>query len=185
MDPDITGKTQRKEEWRQADLHAGRTVLVDATVESMGVGLKQRTYQRKQEPPQRRQSIRNRGGYGIALVSTLIAFLLRWSLDSYLHEDLPFAAFLIAVAITTCYGGVGASVTAVVIGGFICNWFFVNPRYEFALTGPVDQAGVAIYVTVSFAMVGFVQTWRWAWRRSEEMAVDLQYEIARKSGTEE
>lgn len=120
-----------------------------------------------------------RKGYGIALAlgSTLIALLVRWSLDFYLQDSLPYLTFFFAIAVTTWYSGTGTSLVTFVLGGLLTNWFFVAPRYEFSLVGPVDQAGMAVYVTIGFAMIGFVQTWRWAWRRTDELAEKLQHEL--------
>jgi K+-sensing histidine kinase KdpD len=123
--------------------------------------------------------------YGIALGSMLAAFLLRLSVDSVLGDRLAYVTFIAAVAIATWYGGVGVSLTAVVLGALMANWFFIEPRYEFSLTGPVDQAGMAVYLTVCFALVGFIQTWRWAWEKTEEMAEELRHEMNRRQETEE
>lgn len=123
--------------------------------------------------------------YGVALGATLLAFLLRWSLDSYLDDRLAYAAFLVAIAVTTWYGGIGPSLVAVVLGGMIANLVFLHPRYTFGLKDLEDQAGIAVYLTVSFALVGFAQTWRWAWRRTEEMTSELRMEMDRHRQTEE
>lgn len=131
-------------------------------------------------------SIPQRGkGYGVAIGATLLAFLLRLSLDSYLDDHLAYAAFLVAIAVTTWYGGIGPSLMAFVLGGLIANWVFLSPRYAFSFTDLEDQAGIAVYVTVSFALVGFAQTWRWAWRKTEEMTQELQMKMDCHRQTEE
>lgn len=123
--------------------------------------------------------------YGVAIGATLLAFLLRLSLDSYLDDRLAYAAFLAAIAVTTWYGGIGPSLVAVVLGGLIANWVFLYPRYALSFTDLVDQAGVAVYLTVSFALVGFVQTWRWAWNKTEEMTRELRMEMDHRRQREE
>jgi len=124
--------------------------------------------------------------YGLAFGTTLLAFLLRWSLDSYLGDDrLAYAAFLIAIAVTTWYGGIGPSLVAFALGGLLANWVFIHPRYTLSFRDLDDQAGIAVYLTVSFAMVGFAQTWRWAWKKTEEMTQELRMEIDRRRQTEE
>ena len=124
-------------------------------------------------------------GYGIALFATAFAFLLRLSLDSYLGERLAYASFLIAIAVTTWYSGLGPSLMAVALGGLLANWIFIQPRYSFDFGDLEDQAGIAVYLTVSFALVGFAQTWRWAWKRTEEMTSELRMEMDRHRRTEE
>lgn len=108
--------------------------------------------------------------YGIALGSILIAVLVRLIADSYLGETLPFVTFLLAIAVTTWWGGIGASLTTLILGALLWNWFFVNPRYAFTMGSHVDQAGMAVYLTTGVAIIGYLQTWRWAWKQSEEMA---------------
>lgn len=117
--------------------------------------------------------------YGIALGSTLIAFLVRIIADSSLGDTLPFVTFLLAIAVTTWYGRIGASLTALILGALVWNWFFVNPRYEFSMGNHVDQADLTVYLTIGIAMIVYGQTWRWAWKQSEEMAETLHRERVR------
>lgn len=124
--------------------------------------------------------------YGIAVGATLLAFFLRLSLDAYLVEDrLVYSGFLVAIAVTTWYGGIGPSLVAVALGGLIANWVFIPPRYTLSATGLTEQAGIIIYLTVSFALVGVAQTWRWAWKRTEDMTSELRMEMDRHRRTEE
>lgn len=123
--------------------------------------------------------------YCVALGATFLAALICFPLGSYLDDSLAYVMFLVAVTVTTWYGGVGPSCMAVVLGGVIANWFFIHPRYTLSLTGPVDQVGLAVYVTISFALVGFMQTWRWSWEKTEQMAQDLRNELDRHKQTDE
>ena len=123
--------------------------------------------------------------YGIAVCATLLAFFLCLSLGAYLEENLSYSAFLVAIVVTTRYGGIGPSLVAVVLGGIIANWAFISPRYALSFTGLAEQAGVVIYLTISFALVGVAQTWRWAWKKTEEMTSELRMEIDRHRQTEE
>ena len=157
-------------------------LLPEATANIVGIDPK--------HPPRRAKkgilSSPQRGNeYGVAIGATLLAFLLRLSLDSYLDDRLAYAPFLIAIAVTTWYGGIGPSLVAVVLGGLIANWVFLHPRYTFGLKDLEYQAGIAVYLTVSLAMVGFAQTWRWAWRRTEDMTSELRMEMDRHRQTEE
>ncbi len=152
--------------------------MADTPAEARGGSV---TYQAKPALLGLHENRRLRGGYGLAIASILTAFLVRWSLNVYLQEDLPYAIFLIAVMVTAWYSGIGASLVAVLLGGVIGNWVLVAPRFAFALTGLIDQAGLVIYLTVSFAAIGLIQTWRWAWRRTEQMAEELQDELKRRS----
>ncbi|CUS33284.1 membrane hypothetical protein [Candidatus Nitrospira nitrosa] len=105
--------------------------------------------------------------YGIAFGSIVTAILLRFIAEPYIGDSLPFVTFLLAVVVTTWWGGVGPSLMALILGGLLWNWFFVNPRYAFGMGNHVDQAGMAIYLTTGAAVIWYVQIWRWAWKQSE------------------
>lgn len=154
----------------------------EATVDTIGIDSKHPPHRAKRGIP----SIPQQGKeYGVAIAATLLAFLLRLSLDAYLSDRLAYAAFLVAIAVTTWYGGIGPSLLAVVLGGLIANWVFLHPRYALSFTDLEDQAGIAVYLTISFALVGFAQTWRWAWRKTEEMTQELRLEMDRHRQTED
>lgn len=116
--------------------------------------------------------------YGIALGSAVIAILLRFVAEPYLGDTLPFVTFLLAIVVTTWWGGIGPSLTALILGALLWNWFFVNPRYAFTMGNHVDQAGMAIYLTTGVAIIWYVQIWRWAWKQSEGARKDLHREGA-------
>jgi len=179
---DAPPHTKNKVGSRRMEPSLQAALLPEARADIMGTGS-------KSTPPRTKKgggSIPQRGKeYGIALGATLLAFLLRLSLDSYLNDRLAHAAFLVAIAVTTWYGGIGPSLLAVLLGGLIANWVFLHPRYTFSFTDLEDQAGIAVYLTVSFALVGFAQTWRWAWKKTEEMTQELQLEMDRHRQTGE
>lgn len=112
--------------------------------------------------------------YGIALGSILVAFLTRLVGDFFLDDSMPFVTFLIATAVTTWYGGIGASLTALVLGALVWNWFFVSPRYEFSMGNHIDQAGLTIYTLIGAAIIGYTQTWRWALKHGEQSEQHVQ-----------
>lgn len=179
---DVPSHTKNKIGNRRMEPCLQATLLPEAMADIMGTGSKSTPRRTKKGGA----SISQRGKeYGIAIGATLLAFLLRLSLDSYLNDRLAYAAFLVAIAVTTWYGGIGPSLLAVLLGGLIANWVFLHPRYTFSFTDLEDQAGIAVYLTVSFALVGFAQTWRWAWKRTEEMTQELRMEIDRHRETEE
>jgi K+-sensing histidine kinase KdpD len=154
----------------------------EATADIIGIDLKFPPHRAKRGIPPTSQRGKE---YGVAIGTTLLAFLLRLSLNSYLEDRLVYTVFLVAIAVSTWYGGIGPSLVAVVLGGLIANWIFIKPIYTFSFKDLEDQAGIAVYLTVSFALVGFAQTWRWAWRKTEEMTQELRMEMDRHRLTEE
>lgn len=71
--------------------------------------------------------------YGLAVGVTLLALLARFLLDPYLGDRLPYETFFVAVGVTAWYGGLGASLTAVLLGAVLSNWFFTAPREAFGV----------------------------------------------------
>jgi len=123
--------------------------------------------------------------YGIALVLTLLALVGRFALDPILGDHLPYVTFFMAVAVTTWYGGLGASLMAVVLSGLAANWFFLSPRQTLAMTGAMQQVGYATYFTVCLAIVAFGQSARRARQRAEMMMDGLRREIQERMRAEE
>jgi signal transduction histidine kinase len=69
--------------------------------------------------------------YGCALGLTVIAFLLRWDLDSYLANSGRMLFFLLAAALAAFLFGRGPGIFATVVGMSVANYFFVHPRHSF------------------------------------------------------
>ncbi len=121
--------------------------------------------------------------YGVALSATLLAPLSCFALDPLLGDHLPYVTFFVAVAITTWYGGWGASLTAIALGGLLSSWFFMPPRYSLAVIGMQQQVGYVTYFLVSLAFSGFGQALRRARHKAEAAMEVLRYEVnERKQG---
>lgn len=114
--------------------------------------------------------------YGIALGSTLIAFLVCIIAESVLGGTQLFMTFFVAIVVTTWCGGIGASLTALSLGALLWNWFFVNPRYAFSMGNHVEQVGIAVYLTTGIAVIGYVQTWRWSWEQGKGTGKEVHRE---------
>jgi len=98
--------------------------------------------------------------YAIAIGATLIAFVLRLTLDPGLGDDFPFIMFYCATAITAWYGGLGPSLTAIILGGVLANWFFMPPRYSLLFDGPAQVARYIAYFLVSLLIAALAEVWR-------------------------
>lgn len=185
MDMDGIENRQKKVELGHAVPIHGGAAEAHTTAGSAGRSLTDQTDRVTWDPFKHYAYHENAGGYGFALACMLVAFLARWSLDVYLNDALPYATFIIACVIVAVYCGIPACLIAVAVGGVLSNFFFVSPRYELSLTGLLDQAGMAIYLTISLAAVGLLQTWRWAWKETEQMTKDLNRQMTAKSSTKE
>jgi PAS domain S-box-containing protein len=123
--------------------------------------------------------------YVFAVVLTLLALLGRFALDPLLGDHLPYVTFFMAVAVTTWYGGLGASLTTVVLSGLAANWFFMSPRHTWVVAGVMQQVGYATYFTVSLVIVAFGQATRRTKKRAEIVMDGLRREIHERMRAEE
>ncbi len=65
--------------------------------------------------------------YGLAVVSTLIATGVRWGLERYLGEDVPFLTYFPAVFVTALLAGFGPALVTVAFSGLIATFFIIPP----------------------------------------------------------
>lgn len=186
MDLDgIDNRQKKRGRGQQTDPHDEGTAAADTMTGSMASSMTDQTDQATWDPFKRYVYQDITRGYGFALACMLVAFLVRWSFDVYLDDALPYVTFILACIIIAVYCGVQASLIAVALGGLLSNLFFVTPRYELRLTGLLDQAEMAIYLTICLSAIGFIQTWRWAWRKTDIMTKDLRHQINIKGSTKE
>jgi signal transduction histidine kinase/ActR/RegA family two-component response regulator len=67
-------------------------------------------------------------GYATALAMAALAGLLRWTLDSVLHDTSQYIAFYPAILLASAIGGRGPGVLALLLGALTGMWFFVRPQ---------------------------------------------------------
>src|SRR5438045_2918679 len=72
-------------------------------------------------------------GYAIALILTGLALAMRFWLEPFLGDRIPFASFFAAVAITAWFAGFGPCLLAVALGAFASWYFVLDPEHVFAL----------------------------------------------------
>jgi PAS domain S-box-containing protein len=112
--------------------------------------------------------------YALAVAATFVALLVRLALQDTLEERAIFATFMIAVAITSGYGGLGPALVATVLGGLAADYFFISPHGGLALGSRGDQISFVSYITVAltFAVVGELR--QSALRKAREAARELE-----------
>jgi PAS domain S-box-containing protein len=123
--------------------------------------------------------------YGLAVGVTLLALLARFLLDPYLGDRLPYETFFVAVGVTAWYGGLGASLTAVLLGAVLSNWFFSAPREAFGLGGVTEQISYLAYFMVTLAFVSVEQSLGRARRLTGAAMQDLQRGLIERRRAEE
>jgi signal transduction histidine kinase len=83
--------------------------------------------------------------YGGALAVTLTALHLRWALDPWLGDEIPYATLYGAIAIAVWFGGLGPAVMAMVLGYAIVNVRYIAPYGEIAIDGPADALALGVF----------------------------------------
>jgi signal transduction histidine kinase/ActR/RegA family two-component response regulator len=90
--------------------------------------------------------------YGGAVAVTLAAVYLRWFLDPWLRDSVPYTTIYGAVAIAVWFGGVGPAVLAMVLGYAFANVRYIEPRGMLATDGASGTIELALFA-LSCALV--------------------------------
>jgi signal transduction histidine kinase/ActR/RegA family two-component response regulator len=83
--------------------------------------------------------------YGGAVAVTFAALLLRWFLDPWLGNGVPYVTLYGAVAIAVWFGGLGPAVLAMVLGYAIVNVRYISPYGDLSIAGPAQSIGLALF----------------------------------------
>ncbi|MDP1618592.1 sensor histidine kinase [Phenylobacterium sp.] len=65
--------------------------------------------------------------YGLAILSTVLAFYVRWILDGVLPPGFPYLTFFPAVILTAFLAGLWPGILCAVLSGLAAWWFFIPP----------------------------------------------------------
>ena len=93
------------------------------------------------------------GGYSLALISVILAFLLRLLFDPWLGDQSPYLLFVVAVAVTGLYAGVCPALFTGALGTLLAYFCFVSPRYAWGFAGASDAVGFGVYVLGVVAVI--------------------------------
>ena len=99
-----------------------------------------------------RQKVRT-GGYWLAVTMVALAFLLRLAADPWLGSQSPYLLFVVAVAVTGLYAGVGPALLAGGLGTVVAYFCFVPPRYRLGFAGLSDAVGFSVYMLSVAAVI--------------------------------
>lgn len=85
------------------------------------------------------------GRYGLAILLSCAALLLRFAFDPLLDSALPYWTFWLAAAVAVWQLGVGPAILTAVLGLILGFYFFIPPRYTFDIAQPIDLAVFLAY----------------------------------------
>jgi PAS domain S-box-containing protein len=111
--------------------------------------------------------------YGGAVIFTALAVLLRWLLDPWLGDFLPFPTLYGAVAVAAWLGGYGPALLAVVLGYLACDWLFTEPRGAFDFGSARSFIGLSLYLLSCGIITGFAGAMHRAGKRAKTSANEV------------
>ena len=85
------------------------------------------------------------GAYGGAVAVTLAAVFLRWFLDPWLRDSVPYITLYGAVAIAVWFGGVGPAVLSLILGYAIVKVRYIEPRGVLAIEGATGLLELGLF----------------------------------------
>jgi two-component system CheB/CheR fusion protein len=83
--------------------------------------------------------------YAIALAATALAIGLRFALDPWLRDAVPFITVFGGVIVAAWFGGVGPAILAAATGYLAADLFFIEPRGAVGSFGPERIAEIVAY----------------------------------------
>jgi PAS domain S-box-containing protein len=116
--------------------------------------------------------------YGVAVATVAAAVLLRWLLDPWVGNTVPFSTLYGAVALAVWYGGYRPAVVAAALGYLAANYFFIEPRGTFAIERVGDHLALGLYLLTCSIIIGFGEAMRVAQSRAAEQEESLRTTLA-------
>jgi PAS domain S-box-containing protein len=126
-----------------------------------------------------------RAAYLVAGAATAVAVLVRWLLDPWLGDYLPFPTLYGAVAVAVWFGGYRPALLAAVVGYLACDWLFAEPRGAIGLDSARSVIGLGAYLVSCGIIVGFGEAMHAARRRSESRQRELERAVELRGQAEQ
>lgn len=94
--------------------------------------------------------------YVFAILIATAAIFLRWLIDPYVQDRVPFAFLMLGLVIVSTRCGFGPGIVTLVLGCLATMWLFLTPRHTLNVTGVAQQISLVVTVLlgVMIAVVG-------------------------------
>jgi PAS domain S-box-containing protein len=90
--------------------------------------------------------------YGSALLAVTAAALTRYLLGVLVDSTLPFILFYPTIMFVALFGGFGPGLFATLLSAASAEYFFIDPRYSFAVAHPRDIVGLVLFGVMGIAI---------------------------------
>jgi signal transduction histidine kinase/CheY-like chemotaxis protein len=120
--------------------------------------------------------------YGGAIAVVLAAVQMRWFLDPWLGNNVPFITIYGAVAIAVWFGGLGPSVLAMVLGYVIVNVRYISEHGGVSVSGTPESMTLALFALSCALIIVLGEAMRRArdrYRVSEAEVKERAHELQR------
>ncbi|HKV11003.1 MAG TPA: GAF domain-containing sensor histidine kinase [Thermoanaerobaculia bacterium] len=110
--------------------------------------------------------------YGFAVLTVLVAILVRWPLQSILGDSVPFLFFFPAVAAAAGFGGLGAGLLATALSTVASAVFFLAPELSITVSGLSGTVQLFLFSGIGAFISLLSEALHQARRRAEAVAAE-------------
>lgn len=118
-------------------------------------------------------------GYGVAVVSVVVATALRYAVGPLLPPGLPFLTYFIAVVVSAWYGGLGPAAVCIVLSSLAAAHFFIPPDDSLLIEDPAHLIGLGAFIVLGAAMAALGETMRVAVHHAQLAAEEVRAQAER------
>ncbi|QEH35195.1 Autoinducer 2 sensor kinase/phosphatase LuxQ [Aquisphaera giovannonii] len=97
-------------------------------------------------------------GYAVAVIASLVAFLLRWPLSPLIGREFPFFTFFLATLVAAYSGGLRAGLLATALGAIGAAYFLMDPVSSFWVAAPADRTRLVLFLGIGSLISGFAES---------------------------
>jgi two-component system, OmpR family, sensor histidine kinase KdpD len=89
-------------------------------------------------------------GAAVATISVALTVGAGYVLDRWLSLPNLSVIFLVPVVLCAAWFGLWPAIMAAVLGFFACDFFFIDPRYQFTIRDPSEFLALVVFLVVAF-----------------------------------
>ena len=91
--------------------------------------------------------------YSVAASAVVAALLLRWSLDPWFGDTVPYLQFFPAIAAASWFGGFGPGLLATALSAIAADYYFLAPS-GFGIASVPDMVSFAFFLAIGLVIAG-------------------------------
>ena len=97
------------------------------------------------------------GAHWLAVLTVLLGLALRFLIDPWLGNQMPYITFVVSVAVTGLFAGVRPALLSTAMGAALAYFCFVPPRYHWGFAGKSDAIGFLSYLAAALGIVALTR----------------------------